>query len=174
MISSVSFLSLDRARALNPNHKSLMISILDIEERGSHCLPRLAGYRSVLSLSFEDTYEELKLVQPGGWPDNPSDVDHDRFAQRRGERVPCLEDAFKIIDFVSAHHRSSEELRLMVHCKAGVSRSADVALWSAGFTDVSLDPLDLARSHRANPRLLRLMTKALELRSEKNRFSRLD
>ena len=163
MIHTVRFMSLDQARKLTPNRETLMVSILDLEERQAHRLPRLAGYRSVLSLNFEDTAEEGKLAEPGSWPDEPSDDEHARFAQRRGERVPTLVDANRILEFAKAHHGSDERLSMVVHCKAGVSRSAAVAKWVIDFTGADLCDTVRMSTERANPRLLRLLDTALSL-----------
>lgn len=159
MIESVSFMSLDKARKLTPNIQSLMISILDLDERISHRVPKLSGYRSVLSLSFEDTSEETKMVNPGSWADDPEEHDHVKFCQHRGEMVPTLTDAKMIFDFVKRHHESDEKLSLLVHCKAGMSRSAAVAFWASDFTNAPMSLSTHTNPDKANPRVLRLLEK---------------
>lgn len=160
MIRSVQFLSLEKARRLVPRRDALMVSILDLQERQRHRLPRLAGYRSVLSLSFEDTAEETKLAAPGAWHDDPSDEEHARFAQHLGERIPTLADASRIVDFVRRHHDGEEVLDLLIHCHAGVSRSGAIAQWAIGFTGAEAHPGGPQGFGRPNRRLLRLLSAA--------------
>lgn len=160
MITSVAFLSIDRARNLIPSRDTLMVSILDLQERRDLRLPRLGGYRSVLSLSFEDTSEEGKLKEVGSWDDDPDDIDHARFSQGYGERIPTLQDAKKIVEFVQRHHTSEESLKFIVHCRAGVSRSAAVAQWVVEYTLAPMRSDIRMNTSHANARLTRLLEKA--------------
>lgn len=143
-----------------PSRDTVMVSILDMQERQTLRLPRLGGYRSVLSLSFEDTAEETKLAEIGSWEDDPDEVDHARFSQGYGERIPTLEDAKKIVEFVNEHHESEEALHFIVHCRAGISRSAALAQWVIAHTGAAMAPdVQMSLTH-ANPRLTRLLHKA--------------
>lgn len=146
-------------RRLRPRRDAIVISVLDSQERMSYRLPRFSGYRSVLSLEFEDTAEETKLADPGSWPDVPSDEEHARFCQGAGMRVPDMRDAEKIASFVDGHHRSDESLELLIHCHAGVSRSAAIAKWASTYTDVPLSSNCRCSTERANPRVLRLLAR---------------
>lgn len=160
MILDVTFVSLEEARFLPRSLKTLMISILDRGERQQHQLPRLTYWRSVLSLHFEDTYEEIKLASAGDWPDEPSDAEHAAFCQGGGERVPALSDGRRIVEFVMQHRASDEQLHLVVHCRAGVSRSGAVAKWvSETLCIPRLNEGETTTAH-ANKRLLRLLEKA--------------
>lgn len=169
MIHDVTFLSLAKMRSVTPRRDTVVISILDPEERASHRLPRLAGFRSVLSLDFEDTFEEMKLAHPGDWDDEPTTTDNKRYCQRVGHSIPSLVHAQQILDFVAGHADSDECLRLLVHCYAGVSRSGAVARWAGEFLELGGDPPWEQRAPRANPRVLRLMAVAETLRSAANR-----
>lgn len=55
-----------------------------------------------------------------------------------------------------------EEVRLVVHCHGGVSRSAAVAKWAGEFYAVPLPQLgdDVHELDWANPRVLRLLAEA--------------
>ena len=156
MLTEIVFFGIDEMKQLPPCAGTVVVSILDQSEASQR--PSLAGFRDVLAMQFEDTYEELKLAKPGDWPDEPSDAQHDRYRQGKGERVPALSDARRIVDFLKQHHDSREPLKLVVHCYGGISRSAAVASWAAVRFFV---PLNTSRStDRANSRLLRLMDKA--------------
>lgn len=158
MIEDIVFLSVDQMKRVRPCTNTVVVSILDLSE--AQYRPRLAGFRSVLVLNFEDTYEETKLAAPGSWPDEPTDAEHARFCQGRGERIPTLTDARKIVDFLFRHHCSDEPLKLVVHCYGGVSRSAAVAAWASERFLVPIGNRDMRSTEYANKRLLRLMDKA--------------
>lgn len=156
MLKNVLFLSLTEMKRRKPSLDTVVVSILDNSESGGR--PRLGGFRSVLSLEFEDTFEEMKLAKAGDWPDEPNDDEHARFAQGRGERVPALSDARAIVEFLHRCHQTPETLTLVVHCHGGISRSAAVATWAAARFWA---PLLTSRStDRANARLMRLLDKA--------------
>lgn len=157
MIKEILFLSVDQMKAVRPNLATVVVSILDRSEASYR--PRLANFRSVLTLSFEDTYEELKLAKPGSWPDEPTPEEHARFAQGRGEEVPTLTDAQRIADFVRRHHAASEPLTLIAHCYGGVSRSAAVAHWANEICGAPLGNEGMKTTEHANKRLLRLLAK---------------
>ena len=157
MLTSIEFTSLEGFRSKRPSLGVVVISILDQSERARERRPNLSGYRSALEMHFEDTSEEVKYAAPGAWPDTPDAVDQARFAQGIGELVPTLRDAERIFEFVQAHHGSAERLTLLVHCFAGLSRSAAVAKWASEAFGV---PMATDRStERSNPRLLRLLAK---------------
>lgn len=156
MFKEVLFLSVDQMKAYKPSLDTVVISILDRSESAKR--PRLGGFRSVLSLEFEDTYEEVKCAAPGSWPDEPTDEEHAQFAQGPGERVPTLTDARKIVEFLDRHHQTFDQLVLVVHCYGGISRSAAVASWAASRYWA---PIGTMRgTDYANKRLMRLMDKA--------------
>ena len=155
MIAKIVFLSVSEMRAIKPRLDTLVVSILDCSE--SHQRPILGGFRSVLCLTFEDTYEEAKLAAAGDWPDEPSSLGHKKYAQRAGERIPALSDATQIVSFLKKHHQSTEALNLVVHCFGGISRSAAVAIWASKTFDIGISNTVSKSTERANKRLLRLM-----------------
>lgn len=156
MFKEVVFFGVDQMLLLPPSLDTVVISILDRSEEGSR--PRLDGFREVLTLQFEDTYEEVSGDKPGDWPDEPSDDDHFLYSQGPGERVPSLSDAKRIVEFLDRHHQTFEQLVLAVHCYAGISRSAAVASWASTRYWAPLG--DMRSTDFANTRLVRLLNKA--------------
>lgn len=160
MINSIQFLSRKDFNNLTPSPKSVVISILDHYEERVHGSPNLKGFKDSLSLRFMDTWES-EGVQ---WPDDPSSQEHFAFSRCLLERVPTLEHARSIVQFVNKHMKAKHSVDLVVHCQAGISRSAATALWSRHFT---LAPIKYHKNQDfsgANPRLIRLLDKAaLEL-----------
>ena len=158
MIKEILFLSVDQMKRIKPSLDTVVVSILDASERAHR--PRLAGFKSVLCLEFEDTYEEIKLAGEGAWPDEPTDVEHARFAQGRGERIPTLTDARAIVEFVQRHQECPEEVTLIAHCFGGISRSAAVAVWTSVRYWIPIANANMRSTDGANKRLMRLMDKA--------------
>jgi predicted protein tyrosine phosphatase len=162
MIKDIDFLSVAQMRRVRPSLDTVVVSILDNSESTER--PRLAGFRSVLSLEFEDTSEESKKHEPGSWPDEPTDEEHARFALYPGERAPTLTDAERIVEFIRRHHASPDALNLVVHCHGGISRSAAVAHWASARLWVPMSNANMRSTDRANPRLLRLLDRAAGVR----------
>lgn len=152
MFLSIQYLSLEKFKLLKPSTDTVVVSILDESEWPKR--PRLANWRSALALKFEDTYEEVKCAS-AHWPDEPTAEEHARYCQGAGERIPTLTDAQLIRDFLEWHGTSLEQLHLIVHCYAGVSRSSAVAQWAAGRFFV---PLEREPGY-PNKRVLRLLGK---------------
>jgi len=166
MISAIYQFSLLGFLAFQRRHPSLhevaVISILDRGEGAKFGLPDLQSHHSFLRLSFEDTYEE-----PGepDWPDEPSSLQHLRYSQSYGERVPTLEDAFRVVGFVNELRHRPESVTLAVHCHGGISRSVAVAqsISARLFLPVSPAPAGVPMpfsAPRPNPRMVRLLEKA--------------
>lgn len=153
MFQSIQYLSLDKMKALSPSRDTVVISILDRYEAPRR--PALAGWHDSLVMSFEDTFEENKYSS-AMWPDEPTDDEHARYCQGKGERVPALSDARAMADFMLHHGRTSVPLHLLVHCYQGVSRSAAVAQWASArfFVGLTREPT------YPNLRVLRLLDKA--------------
>jgi predicted protein tyrosine phosphatase len=158
MIQEILFLSVAQMRTIKPSTQAVVISILDRSE--AHERPRLDGFGDVLTLEFEDTAEEMKLAKPEQWPDEPTNAEHARFCQGKGERVPTLSDARLIVEFIEHHRKSDQALTLYVHCHGGISRSAAVAEFVSVLLWLPIANLDMRSTEHANPRLLRLLNKA--------------
>lgn len=112
MIKSVQFMSVQKAEALIPDRPTVAVSILSpgMEEA------RLQGFRDILRLFFTDAVT----------------------AENEG---PVLFDAHfaqQIVDFLTTYHAMAEDYDLVIHCQAGVSRSAAVAVWAASEFNVPL------------------------------------
>lgn len=158
MLKEVLFMSVREAMKLEPRQDTVIISILDQFEE--HSRPdHLHRFRDHLILNFVDTFE-----QPGepNWPDQMSEAEHKEVCKYDEEKAPELSDAQRIVHFINQYCNTSEELRLIVHCHGGISRSVAVAKWTAEFYCVPLTQLGDG-THTlggANPRVLRLLTKA--------------
>ena len=108
MISYVEIMNKKRAEeyALEKHtEQSVIISITSCGGFGAFIMPnRVSGVLDVLHLKFNDTDDTSDVS--GGITDK---------------------DAISIRDFVNKHRDSENEVRLIVHCEAGQSRSAGVA-----------------------------------------------
>ena len=130
-VQEVFFVSRQAAEALMFYPDTAIISITDPGKRLA-ALP--VWFRQVLRMSFYDAVpgdDFIPVPVPG-----------------------CFDHwmAKEIHDFVDSLHRSPETCRIVVHCEEGVSRSAAVALFTAGITGAHLP--DRARAYRANPWVL--------------------
>jgi predicted protein tyrosine phosphatase len=156
MFKEVQFYSAELMALVKPSLDIVVVSILSRSEERAR--PRLEGFRDVLRLHFEDNWEEDKLATAGDWPDDPTDEEHARFAQHRGERLPTLSDAKAIVEFLDKHHQTFDQVTLVSHCHGGISRSAAVASWAASRYWA---PINCRMStDYANLRLVRLLNKA--------------
>jgi predicted protein tyrosine phosphatase len=156
MFKEVLFLSVYQMQNYPASEDAVVVSILDRSEAADR--PALIGFRDVLRLEFEDTYEEIHREVPL-WPDNPTDAEHALFSQGPGERIPSLKDAEQIVTFLAKHQMFVHPpLTLIAHCHGGISRSAAVASWASVRYWA---PIGNQHSpDYANPRLLRLLNKA--------------
>ncbi len=157
MITDIKFFSLERMKEVVPSRKIAVVSILDKDEELNR--PIFKGFGPVLILQFEDTFEEGKLASPGAWPDEPSEEEHTRFCQRKGERISTLSNARDIVNFLAQRQSEAETWTLIAHCAGGISRSAAVAHWASVKYWVPITG-GLGHTDFANARLLRLMDKA--------------
>ncbi|WP_137921456.1 dual specificity protein phosphatase family protein [Hydrogenophaga sp. 2FB] len=158
MLKEVLFMGVREAMKLEPRQDTVIISILDqFEEcnRPDH----LHKFRDHLILNFVDTFE-----RPGDpdWPDQMSEEEHKVICKYDEDKAPELSDAKRIVEFIDKYRDAPEEVRLIVHCQGGVSRSAAVAKWAGEFYRVPLpqvgDGIHLLEG--ANPRVIRLLAKA--------------
>lgn len=107
MIDSIEYLSLDKALQFVPVKPTVAISILPL---GREPATLHAEIDPVLRLHFEDTANGATI----------SDVGMFTRAQ-----------ACQVIDFLRAHHEHPEPRHLLIHCEAGISGSAAVAVFAA-------------------------------------------
>jgi predicted protein tyrosine phosphatase len=158
MLDEVLWMSVRESRLLAPCPSTVIISILDQFEE--HARPQhLHAFADHLVLNFVDTFE-----RPGEsyWPDQMSEEEHKAACTWDGDRATEKSDAQKIAAFVARHHAAPAPTRLVVHCYGGVSRSAAVAKWVADTYGVPMPQLGdgVHRLEGANPRVIRLLTKA--------------
>jgi predicted protein tyrosine phosphatase len=158
MLKEVLFMGVREAMKLEPRQDTVIISILDQFEE--HNRPdHLHKFKDHLILNFVDTFEK-----PGDpdWPDQMTEAEHKLICKYDEDKAPELTDARRIVEFIGKHHGAPEEVRLIVHCHGGVSRSAAVAKWAGAFYQVSLPQLGdgIYLLDGANPRVLRLLARA--------------
>lgn len=156
MLKSVGFMSLKAAKMLVPSAAVAVISIRD--SASARDLPSFGGFRDVLPLHMLDVCEEHALHAPGAWADEPTDEQHLQYCEISDNFAPSLSHARTIRAFVDRLNDCADELDLVVHCSAGVSRSAAVALWAAKRFNVALRDEAGVGLGEANPRILRLLT----------------
>lgn len=159
-MKEVRFMGVRDAVRLEPSQTAVVISILDQFEEHNRPI-RLHEFKDHLILNFVDTFE-----QPGEphWPNRMSEAEHRAACTWDEDRAPELVDAQRIVEFVSQHHRATEEVTLVVHCHGGVSRSAAVAQWVREKIDVAMPQLGdgIHTLEGANPRVLRLLRTAAD------------
>jgi predicted protein tyrosine phosphatase len=106
MITSIEYTSRRDIERRQSNPETVVLSIRGLDERS----PRLAkGWADVLSIQFDD-------VVPG-----------EGFGC---EEPMTLEDARTISGWIRQWASDRRQVKLVIHCNAGVSRSAAVALWA--------------------------------------------
>ena len=107
MIDSLEYLSLNEALQFVPAKPTVAISILSLRRTPATLH---AEINPVLRLYFEDTVKGVDASGVGVFTE----------AQAR-----------QIIDFIRLHHEQPEPRHLLIHCEAGISRSAAVAVFAA-------------------------------------------
>lgn len=157
MITEIQFVPRLHAEALPGDADTVVVSI---QTPGQEPAALQEGYRDILRLWFDDLYEELwenlalrPVVPDIGENNQPVDV--------MGYVWFDLHMARCIQEFVQIHHRAAEPVRLLVHCEAGVSRSAAVAKWAGLETGAPLVGTN-TDTELANQRVLRLLAAAKE------------
>ena len=115
-IHSLEFLSVDEAQAFVPNIQTVAISILTPGRAPAQLHP---GIEDVLRLYFHD-----------GVPYGTAPRKVDLFSTEQAQAV---------IDFLRHHNAQSQPRHLLIHCEAGISRSAAVAVFSASECRVPLN-----------------------------------
>jgi predicted protein tyrosine phosphatase len=155
MLTSVTFMSLQRMQSLPPSAQAVVVSVTDSSPHAVR--PTLHGYRDVLRLEFLDIAEEHVGAAVRSWPLEPTPQEHERLSEHRGERLPALSDALAIRQFLDAHHGAAEALEVLIHCHAGASRSAAIAAWVAEHYGIPLVDVAGRGTDEANERLGRLL-----------------
>lgn len=161
MYISVIFLPQREAVKLQPDAAAVLISLILPDTQ----LGFEAGYLDILQLKFNDISENKINVPVGSIPD-VSDVPIVR--EHGGEKYvwPDANQANAIRDFLIKHEGDKEQARrIIVHCSAGISRSAAVAAFVVhkyGIPLLNNDPkykeqVGMTDTSMANPRLLRLL-----------------
>lgn len=158
MIKEAHFLSVKKASSLQPDQNTVVVSILDASKeslRPSH----LSQFKDHLVLQFFDADE---MYYEDHWPAQMSPAQHREACGVPLERAPELSDAKRIVEFLARHAHSTDEVTLVVHCFAGISRSAAVAEFAAVTHGAQLPQVDgwLKTTDGANKRLLRLLDQA--------------
>lgn len=156
MLKSVEFMSLKAVKSLPSDASVAIISIRD--SSSVRDLPTFDRFMDVLPLDMLDVCEEHALHAPGSWAEEPTDEQHLRYCEIPDNFAPSLFHAQAIRAFVDRLHGCADELDLVVHCSAGVSRSAAVALWAAERFGIALRDRAGVGLGDANPRILRLLT----------------
>lgn len=169
MITAIDFLSLAQMKRVRHSHDIVVVSILVADEAFDR--PKLHGFGGALTLEFEDT----SLSQADLWAEadvpNPG-LDSGVGTSVVGKAVPSLirapelRDAVAIDEFVMRHHAASEEMHLVVHCQAGIGRSAAVALWYSNLLRVPLGDDDMRSTDGANTLLLSLLEQVARERDD--------
>ena len=155
MLNSVEFMSLKTAISLASSPTVAIISIRDSSTVLD--LPTFRGFREVLPLHMLDICEEHALQAPGSWAEEPTDAQHLQYCEIPDNFAPSLSHAQAIRAFVDRLHDCADEIDLVVHCSAGVSRSAAVACWAAERFGIALRDRAGVGLGDANPRMLRLL-----------------
>lgn len=155
MLKSVEFMSLKAVKSLASSPTVAIISIRD--SSSVRDLPTFDGFMDVLPLDMLDVCEEHALHAPGSWADEPTGEQHFQYCEIPDNFAPSLSHAQAVQAFVDRLHGCADELDLVVHCSAGVSRSAAVACWAAERFGIALRDRAGVGLGDANPRMLRLL-----------------
>ncbi|MBP1682148.1 MAG: hypothetical protein H6Q35_2487 [Proteobacteria bacterium] len=115
MIESLEFLSLDEALEFVPCRPTVAISILSPGRCAAALHPAIDD---ILRLYFHDGVA--------------------RADRHPGTVLFCAEQAQSVVDFLRRHHTRAPAQHLLIHCEAGISRSAAVAVFAASECRVAL------------------------------------
>lgn len=108
MIHSLQYLSLDEALEFVPSTPTVAISILSPGRAAAMLHPCIAD---ILRLYFHDGVPK---------ENNPTET-----------ALFSAEHARAVINFLRQHHSDPEARHLLIHCEAGISRSAAIAVFAA-------------------------------------------
>lgn len=115
MLTALDFISKAVFEELTP---ALGVAVISIGDPASYPPAQLARYQRFLRLEFLDC--ERAMVEADGIPE---------------EALCQLDQIAGVVDFVQSLTHSNQDWRLIVHCYAGSSRSAAVALLAHAMTD---------------------------------------
>lgn len=157
MIKTAVFISLASFAYVKRAPGTIVISIGDVGDKQ----PCLEGFAGSIRLEFVDLYEEAIGAQVGDLPDlHPQHASGARLFFQKDE-LPDYNDASKVNHFLAYYAALPESYDLVVHCQAGISRSAAVAQFAADRYNAELIGANPDTS-AANRRLLRLFNKVAD------------
>lgn len=155
MINTVEFMSLRAVKSVLADSSMAIVSVRDSSTLGD--LPGFDEFLDVLPLHMLDVCEEHFMVKPGTWVDEPNPDQHLAYCGIPGNFAPAMSHAKALFAFFESLHAYPDPIDVLVHCSAGISRSAAVALWaSERYAVPLLDRADVGLQE-ANPRVLRLL-----------------
>lgn len=157
MLIDMTFLSRAACQDYRPGGPAVLISIRGVGDPISN-IEAGPVYQEVLRICFDDLAEEY----PGSnrllpWPDqSPHGGDLTMTVGPYKQIIPDLRHAQTMLAFWQRYHTDPAPFHGVVHCKAGIARSAAAALFASRLFGIPLngDP------QYANPRVLRLLEKA--------------
>ena len=148
MISRIFYSAADFVKTMLDEEARYVTLISVLDSPNDKARPDLTRFLDTLPLSFHDICEE-EFGENEPWEDN---LDK--------ENVPTLTDAHAILGFFEKHSASNKDTVILVHCFAGVSRSAAIALWLGEISNTLVIQAGPSRIAHPNPRVIRLLNKA--------------
>ena len=156
MLTAVLFISRETAeRYLVSNGNTAVISITDPSQALAN-LP--AKLHSILRIAFTDLYEESLGVPLGLIPDIHQNPGIGLYYAENKHKFVDARDAYSIYEFIKNLQQIQAHVELVVHCEAGISRSAAIAKFVHETYAVPITSCNTDTSN-ANLRVLRLLTK---------------
>ena len=159
MITSILHTGVEYIKTIQPSKDTVVISILDNQSKTPR--PNFTGFKDSLLLNFKDRCEEDYRTR-WYWPDELSENTFKFYTGIANERPCNLSDAYKIIKFFKLHHSDPAPLKLVIHCKSGVGRSAAIAFWLGYKFKIKYSGTDPKGRFFPNPRVIRLINKAYQ------------
>lgn len=156
MITEINFASAWHVKRMPFSKDTVLISIRD--KRSKTPTPSLSKFKDSLVLYFKDRCEEEYGMN--AWPLYPTKQFMYYLLRVKNERLFDLNDAQSILDFFLYWQSTDQKIKLLVHCKSGVSRSAAVANWLGEAFKIPTVRVGPHRDTRPNLRVLRLLNKA--------------
>lgn len=148
------------ASTIKPSYDTIVISILDNKSKVPR--PNFTGFKDFLLLSFKDRCEEDYNLT-WYWPDEIADNNAYIYTGIKNERICTLSDAYKILKFFKKYHADPNPIKLLIHCKAGIGRSAAIAQWIGTHYKIKYSGTDPKGRFNPNLRVIRLLNSASKL-----------